>query len=294
MTGIIPAEMAGLSPELVFSVGYNGLVFENEAVRDFFNAMPMGQGMGVQTEVPGNLTAEPLDGSTIRLWWDHPQEFPLWNIEVYIASAPGGPYTLHGVVSGYPREYIVINGLAPGIYYFKIRNHSDAHDDNANEVDSPFSPEVQCSTAGFSSITAVTPNGGETWTGGTVQTVSWTTFGSVGSVDISYSTSGPNHADFNKDGKPDLIWRYYGTGGKNVIWFMDNTTRTGYRYLPSSADLNWKIVAAGDFNGDGSVDIVWRNHATGDNVIWYLDGSAKTGHSFFTKVPNLNWDIENN
>ncbi len=33
----------------------------------------------------------------------------------------------------------------------------------------------------------------------------------------------------------------------------------------------------GDFNGDGSPDILLRNKSTGDVRIWYLDGSAVIG-----------------
>ena len=37
------------------------------------------------------------------------------------------------------------------------------------------------------SITVTSPNGGETWTTGTTQTITWTSTGSVGSVEIRYS-----------------------------------------------------------------------------------------------------------
>jgi hypothetical protein len=39
-------------------------------------------------------------------------------------------------------------------------------------------------------------------------------------------------------------------------------------------NLAWKMVATGDFNGDGKWDLVWRNSATGANVIWKSANAA--------------------
>ena len=36
--------------------------------------------------------------------------------------------------------------------------------------------------------------------------------------------------------------------------------------------MNWRMVATGDYNGDGKVDIVWRHAVSGQNVIWFMDG----------------------
>ena len=67
------------------------------------------------------------------------------------------------------------------------------------------------------------------------------------------------HNDFNGDGRSDILWRndsglvtdwlaqsngsFYGNSG-NVLAQIDNS---------------WHIAGTGDFNGDGRVDILWRN-----------------------------------
>lgn len=50
------------------------------------------------------------------------------------------------------------------------------------------------------------------------------------------------------------------------------------------------MFGAGDFNGDGIDDILWRNTSTGANTIWKsADASAVQA---MTGVANLAWRIE--
>jgi hypothetical protein len=48
--------------------------------------------------------------------------------------------------------------------------------------------------------------------------------------------------DFNGDGNVDILWRYYGPGGYNCVWFTNGTMITGGVNLPAVSDLNWRIV----------------------------------------------------
>ncbi len=48
-------------------------------------------------------------------------------------------------------------------------------------------------------------------------------------------------ADFNANGKPDLVWRNYSTG-QNVVWIMNGATYLYNAALPSVADTNWQLV----------------------------------------------------
>ncbi|WP_392535695.1 DUF4347 domain-containing protein [Nostoc sp. C117] len=99
-------------------------------------------------------------------------------------------------------------------------------------------------------------------------------------------------ADFNGDGTPDILWRNK-VSGENTIWEMKNdfTLETGH-FITQIPDPNWEIVSTGDFNGDGTPDILWRNKVSGENTIWEMkdDFTLTTGH-FITQIPDPNWQI---
>lgn len=47
-----------------------------------------------------------------------------------------------------------------------------------------------------------------------------------------------------------------------------------------------KIV---DFNGDGQLDILWHQNASGDNVAWHMNGTDRIGHSWLPKLKDTLW-----
>jgi C1A family cysteine protease len=49
--------------------------------------------------------------------------------------------------------------------------------------------------------------------------------------------------DYNDDTHVDILWRYAGAGGYNLIWFMDGASPKALGDLPAVPDLNWKVVS---------------------------------------------------
>ena len=77
----------------------------------------------------------------------------------------------------------------------------------------------------------------------------------------------PAAADFNGDGKDDLLWQ--NTGGSVAEWDMN-----GLQALTSgviSDGSGWNVVGTGDFNGDGNSDILWQD-GVGAVVEWEMSG----------------------
>jgi hypothetical protein len=100
--------------------------------------------------------------------------------------------------------------------------------------------------------------------------------------------------DFNGDGWRDIIWQHQ-TNGSISAWLMNGTRLvSGTLLTPSSvADTNWKIVGAGDFNGDRKTDLVWQNQSTGHLSVWFMDGTRLVDGVWVSpdQVVNTAWKI---
>lgn len=102
-------------------------------------------------------------------------------------------------------------------------------------------------------------------------------------------------ADFDVDGHPDLLWRNASTQ-KLTIWTLNGVTHEG-TLTPSpdqAINANWAVVAALDYNGDGTIDLLWYNATSGKAVLWFMDAAVQRLSGQFTDPPNAgdnNWKI---
>ncbi|HEX5264637.1 MAG TPA: VCBS repeat-containing protein, partial [Phenylobacterium sp.] len=83
-------------------------------------------------------------------------------------------------------------------------------------------------------------------------------------------------ADFDGDGKADILWRNVQTA-QTVVWTMNGTTVTSAGLTDAAAPAGWSVVGTGDFNGDGKADILWRNDTTHETAIWEMNGAHFIG-----------------
>ncbi|MCX6583459.1 MAG: carboxypeptidase regulatory-like domain-containing protein [Candidatus Aminicenantes bacterium] len=123
----------------------------------------------------------------------------------------------------------------------------------------------------------------------------------IGKSPFSIAAYKNTPADFDGDGKADIIWRYYGAGGYNCLWTtglaQESPAINDPRLAPQAAliqdetDTDNKIVGSGDFNNDGKEDILWRNKTDGANFIWTMNGTTYAGTAQLPAETDLSWDI---
>jgi hypothetical protein len=100
-------------------------------------------------------------------------------------------------------------------------------------------------------------------------------------------------ADMNGDGKSDLIWQH--TAGWLAVWYMNGEIVTSDALLtPAQISGNdWKIVGAGDFNGDGKPDLVWQHTTGGWLCVWLMNGSTMQSAVYLNpaQVTDQSWHL---
>jgi hypothetical protein len=87
-------------------------------------------------------------------------------------------------------------------------------------------------------------------------------------------------ADFNRDGRLDLVWQH-DFSRQVVVWYMSGPQGNvfqGSTSLASDGVAGWHVVGTGDFNTDGSPDLLWQSDAGQSVLISYFGGSQ--GNTF--------------
>lgn len=99
-----------------------------------------------------------------------------------------------------------------------------------------------------------------------------------------------NVGDFNGDGRDDIFWR--DIGGRTALslgtssgGFVDSTQH-GNLAIPR----DWFVGGAGDFNGDGLDDLLWRHGPSGQMTQWLGTASGTFINNQAAFSPIISWD----
>jgi hypothetical protein len=110
--------------------------------------------------------------------------------------------------------------------------------------------------------------------------------------------------DLDGDGRAELLWHNDATGQVYAMT-LDRATIfnggsppalrswgvTGGDVIYTEPNLDWKIVAFGDYDGDGKSDIVWRNGSDGRVFVMLMRGHAIGPSSVVYTEPDPDWHL---
>jgi hypothetical protein len=97
-------------------------------------------------------------------------------------------------------------------------------------------------------------------------------------------------ADFNGDGRSDLLWRNVASGQ----WYgmlMNGGAIASQGMIHVEANTAWKVIATGDYDGDGKADLLWRNESTGQVHMMRMNGLAIAAQATIYAEPDTAWRI---
>jgi len=377
LSGSIPtsiANLVNLIPESegvkLTDFGYNALHAEDTDLIAFLNEKDP-EWAATQTVAPADVSAMGVGANTVFVSWTPiPYADDGGGYRVYWAEASEGPYTLCGQTADKTVPSISVGGFMPAqTYHFVVLTRTDAHENNANVVDSEDSEEVMAATLsqalmtgtvtldgsplagvvmsglpgnptttasglystlvdlgwggtvtpiltgyGFepsfrtyssitadqlaqdyaatllpASITVTSPNGGEIWTAGTTEDITWTQTNLTGEVTIDLYKGGVNQKTL---GTADA-------GAGTFAWAIAAGEAPGADYririwqegISGESEGDFSIQQASpakrvDFNNDEQEDILWRYQGGGAYqglvLVWLMNQEFSPGPVLLT------------
>jgi hypothetical protein len=104
-------------------------------------------------------------------------------------------------------------------------------------------------------------------------------------------------ADMNNDGVPDLIWENNTTNQVTVNYYggAGGAVYQSWNWLNSTGEpAGWHVVAAADFDGNGTPDLVWQYTPTRQVTVNYYGGAGGAtylGWNWLNSTGDLGWTV---
>jgi hypothetical protein len=114
----------------------------------------------------------------------------------------------------------------------------------------------------------------------------------VGSLPAGWSMAGTG--DFNGDGISDILLSAALADGSTTaaIWFMNSSGAIGSAAGVGTMPSGWTVAQTGDFNGDGTSDILWYNSTSGGMATWLLSSATIMSQVTIGSLPPSSWMLD--
>ena len=212
--------------------------------------------------------------TSVTLAWNANTEPDIAGYTIYYGTTSGNWPT--SVDVGNVTQYTVNDLTRGSTFYFVVRAY------NTEGLYSGPSAEVSAQIPYIDGTVAPTAPGLELiyqHSDGRLASLRFQGFTQVGLAEVVPTSSGDplwkvvGLGDFNRDGRRDILWQHENSG-LLAIWLMNGSVLLdGAMVNPSSpGDVNWRVAAVGDLDGDGGPDIVFRHRVSDDMGVWFLNG----------------------
>jgi len=92
--------------------------------------------------------------------------------------------------------------------------------------------------------------------------------------------------DFNGDGITDILWHsLQGSQDQYVVWQMDSSFKATAYNLGVANPAIYKLQAIGDFNADGTSDLLWVNTLNNQELVWNNHSNQTPTSALVTNTP---------
>ena len=98
--------------------------------------------------------------------------------------------------------------------------------------------------------------------------------------------------DFNGDGRSDILWRHDSGLVTNWLGNPSGGFASNHSNVSTNVATSWQVAGAGDFNGDGKDDILWR-HDSGLITDWLGTANGSFADNYANAAANVatSWQV---
>jgi Leucine-rich repeat (LRR) protein len=313
LTGSLPGSLLNLTnlSNTYTDFRWNGVHTDDQGLRDFLNSKQIGGDWeSTQTIAPTGVFTSDITETSIKVSWT-PITYlgDTGGYNVYYSTTPGSGYVLSGTTADKTVDNYTVTGLADNtVYYFVVEAFTDPHTDNQNTVTAEYSTEVSAATLEILNITVITPNGSESWEGNTIETITWSSIGTINDVKIEYSTDNGaawNTVTASTPNSGSYPWTVPNTpSGQCLVKITDIAGPTTDTSDGIFTILEQRTVTVTTPNGaeqwlaGNSYDITWTSTgAVGTVSIDYSIDNGSSWNSIVSSTSNTgtyNWTVPDN
>jgi hypothetical protein len=72
---------------------------------------------------------------------------------------------------------------------------------------------------------------------------------------------------------------------------MNGSARQAETWVATVPETDYRIVSAGDYDGDGKADILWHHATRGEVWVWLMNGTTRVSETWVGTVPDVGYRI---